>query len=113
MSEAKIIPHLIFKLMIIASLVTKGNFNLYDDMNTSQNEIREIRSLSEQMLETLMECHERELMKLEPCEVATTKHAKGLVQRGLLTTKFYTTEKGKNILALYLTELGFRYLNSL
>jgi hypothetical protein len=45
------------------------------------------RPLTTFMIECLMECHEREIMDLFPCE-ATDKGTKGLVDRGLLKVDF-------------------------
>ena len=65
------------------------------------------------MIETLMDCHERELMKLEPYDACTVPHCKGLMQRGLLGTKIYVTEKGKAITACYVTYKGISYLKNI
>ena len=71
-----------------------------------------ILPLTHHMIELLMDCHEKELMKQEPCDVGTTLYAGGLLARGLLEVKPYLTPKGKRIMALYVTELGREYLNA-
>jgi len=70
-------------------------------------------NVTKQMEETLMDCHERELMGLEPCEVASTPHAKELLTRGLLEVKEHFLEGGKKIVALFVSDLGQKYLSSL
>ena len=65
------------------------------------------------MVELLMECHERELMKHEPCDFANTHYSRGLIERGLLETKDFFTQKGKQIKGLFITGLGREYLRSL
>ena len=69
--------------------------------------------VTKQMEETLMDCHERELMGLEPYEVASTRHAKELLARGLLEVKEHFLERGKKILAVFVSDLGRKYLSSL
>ncbi len=67
------------------------------------------RPLSTPMMECLMECHEREIMNLFPCE-AIEKGAKGLVDRGLLTADFIKDCDGKRFMCVLLTSKGRRYL---
>jgi hypothetical protein len=70
------------------------------------------KPLTKNMLETLIDCHERELMNLEPideyfallCRVNSKRH---------LRNKIYITEKGKKIMACYVTNAGRRYLSNL
>lgn len=64
------------------------------------------------MIELLMDCHERELMKLEPCHSTNIKYARWLIQRGLITPHIVAT-KGKRIIAFYVTALGRIYLSNL
>ena len=71
------------------------------------------RPLTKHMLETLMDCHERELMNLEAYDAGILPYCTGLIQRGMLGTKIYITEKGKKIMACYVTNAGRRYLNNL
>lgn len=71
------------------------------------------RPLTAQMLETLMDCHEKEIMKAEPCEAATTISARGLIARGMMKTKNYFTDGGKKIVSLYITDSGREYLSKL
>jgi hypothetical protein len=62
------------------------------------------------MEEVLMDCHEREILKQEPCEVASTKHSKGLIERGFAAAKYFTNAQGKKYMALVVTDLGKEYL---
>lgn len=63
------------------------------------------------MSDLLMDVHEREILKLEPYEAGSTKNAKGLISRKMLQCNFFITTSGKKIMALYLTEIGRRYLS--
>ena len=74
--------------------------------------LNRIKPLTKPMLELLMECHERELMKLTPCE-ATDRGAKGLIARRLITTEFFKDENGKRYLGVYVTNEGRNYLRNL
>jgi hypothetical protein len=67
------------------------------------------RPLTTFMIECLMECHEREIMNLFPCE-ATDKGSKGLVDRGLLKVDFMEEGEGKRFMCVFLTLKGKRYL---
>ncbi len=71
-----------------------------------------IKPLTKYMEELLMDCHEREILKQDPCEVASTKHTKGLIDRGLVDVKYYTNSKGKKYLAIFVTDLGRNYLSN-
>ena len=71
------------------------------------------RPLTSHMLEILMDCHERELMNLEPFDVASLHYPNGLIERGLLETRPYITKSGKKIMAFYVTGAGRRYLSKL
>lgn len=71
------------------------------------------KPLSKHMIKTLKECHEREVLNLEPCDALTTRSASALVSRGLLATRKYVPASGKKYLALYLTDLGRAYINQL
>jgi hypothetical protein len=69
-----------------------------------------IRPLTRGMIEFLMDCHERELMNLQPVD-ATATHVKGLIIRKLVSTKPFVNEKGKQIISICLTDNGRSYLN--
>jgi hypothetical protein len=71
------------------------------------------KPLTARMIEILMDCHEKEMMNLEPCTVFTLHNAKGLIDRGMLSSKPYITVKGKKIIAFYVTQLGRTYLSNL
>ncbi|HUS01705.1 MAG TPA: hypothetical protein VMY77_08260 [Chitinophagaceae bacterium] len=72
-----------------------------------------IPRLTQHMLDLLIECHERELMQKAPCDIGNTSHAQGLLRRKLLDAKKFTTETGKQIMGLFVTDLGRKYLSSL
>jgi hypothetical protein len=70
-----------------------------------------MKPLTEKMNEMLMDCHERELQTHEPCDTYLTQTAKGLVERGLFTSRMFTSPKtGKRYMAFYVTEAGAQYL---
>jgi hypothetical protein len=75
------------------------------------NKFKKMKPLTNKMIEMLMDCHERELLKQEPCDTYTTQTAKGLVTRGLFTSAMYTSPTtGKRYMAFYVTALGVEYL---
>ena len=57
-------------------------------------------------MDVLMDCHERELLKLDPYEASMIPSVAGLVRRGLVTTHTYITKNGKKIYALFITGEG-------
>jgi hypothetical protein len=65
------------------------------------------------MIEVLMDCHERELLGLEPCAgTAKTQNKKLLIARGLLEPKMHINKStGKIIMAYFITAAGKEYLN--
>lgn len=67
---------------------------------------------SAQMIEFLMECHERELMNRPPCE-ATERGAKGLIDRKFLKTEYFFDEKGKRFLGVLITSEGRSFLKEI
>ena len=71
------------------------------------------KPLTNRMLEILMDCHEREMMNLEPCDAGTVPFVSGLIDRGMLNTKTYVTKNNKKIIAFYVTHLGRAYLSKL
>jgi hypothetical protein len=71
------------------------------------------RPLTNHMLETLMDCYERELMDYEPRDAGTLPHSAGLIHRGMLGTRTYITKTGKKIIVFYVTNSGRRYLSNL
>jgi hypothetical protein len=70
------------------------------------------KPLSAHMLELLMDCHERELLKQEPCDIGKSK-ANGLLNRKFVEPRKYLNSKGKEIIGLYVTDAGRKYLESL
>lgn len=71
------------------------------------------RKMTDRMLETLMECHEKQLMNLDPLEASTTPHCKGLINRKMLEVKQHVTKNGKRIYGLFITDLGRDYLKKI
>ena len=71
-----------------------------------------IRPLSNSMLETLMEIHEREVMGQDLCD-QQTKHIKGLFERKLINTRNSYTKAGKPYVGFYVTEAGKEFLSKL
>ena len=65
--------------------------------------------LTLRMLETLKECYMREIRHEPPCD-HYTKGTKGLYVRGLIRTRPYKDDNGKNILGFYITEEGKEFL---
>jgi hypothetical protein len=71
--------------------------------------LQKIKPLSQSQEEELMDFHERELLKMEPLEVNSIRNPKGLIERGLVSTRQYT--KGNNTHNVYyVTSLGVYYL---
>jgi len=68
------------------------------------------RPLTNSMTECLIDCHERELMKMFPCR-ANEIGAKGLIGRGLLRAEFVIDAAGKQMMCVFLTAKGRRYLS--
>jgi hypothetical protein len=69
--------------------------------------------LTKNMIEMLMDCHERELLNLEPCDINNTRIAKGLLTRGLFKASMYRNKTtGKNYMALFVTPKGKEYLKA-
>lgn len=75
-----------------------------------QKRRKRISPLSKQMLTLLMECHEREILKQEPYLYGTHR-SQSLLSRGLLAAKKYTSPNGKEVMALFITDLGRQVLD--
>ena len=82
-------------------------------MNTTKDIVGAFLKVTQQMEETLMDCHEREILGLEPYDAASTRFVKGLILRGLLEVREHYLESGKKIFAVFVTHLGRRYLNDI
>lgn len=76
------------------------------------DQLKDIKPLTGGMTECLMDCHERELMNMPP-KSGTIKFAAGLLKRRLLVPRLYKDSKGKSYMALYTTQLGRDYLDSI
>ncbi len=70
------------------------------------------RPLTKPMIDTLMECHERELMNLSPY-AATNRGIKGLISRKLVNTTFFTDESGKRFMGVMVTGKGKALLETM
>jgi hypothetical protein len=75
--------------------------------------VRHIAPLTQHMLDLLLECRERELRNIEPFDIGSAHYAEGLLRRKLLEAKKFTTEKGKQLMGLFITDLGHEYLSRL
>ncbi|MEO5942852.1 MAG: hypothetical protein ABIP30_00265 [Ferruginibacter sp.] len=63
------------------------------------------------MLEILMDCHEREMMK-QPPSYYPTRFAKGLIKRGLIVDLMYRNVRtDREELAFVITEAGKNFLD--
>ncbi len=71
------------------------------------------RRISDTMREALLECKKAAMMNKEPYEAGSLRYAKGLINRGLLEPRPYISSKGKHYTAVYITQSGESYLNSL
>ncbi len=80
-------------------------------MESVKTVIRKPR-LTLRMLETLKECYMREIRHEAPCD-HYTKGTKGLYVRGLICTRPYTLDSGKNYLGFYITEEGKDFLRQI
>ena len=65
------------------------------------------------MEETLMDCHERELLGHDPCDTYNSRSTKGLYERGLLATKIFVGSDGKRKTVFYVTPIGKNVLKSM
>ncbi|MEO7049589.1 MAG: hypothetical protein ABI091_30075 [Ferruginibacter sp.] len=69
-----------------------------------------LRRVTPYMLDILMDCHEREMMKHRPINYRT-QYIKGLVERGYVKDTFAANEAtGKKELAFVITNLGKDFL---
>lgn len=71
------------------------------------------RPLTKAMIETLMEAHERFLMNLSPLDATVAVSGKGLISREMMEMKPITTDTGKKIFSLFITNKGMEYLNKI
>lgn len=65
---------------------------------------------TEQMIELLMDCHERELMRLPAFEASTTCHSAGLIRRNFLST-IMCNYKDRVYIGLRTTQHGRDFLD--
>ena len=76
------------------------------------DQFKDMKPLTKGMIECLMDCHERELMNMTPNR-GTIKFAAGLLKRKLLAPRIYKDSNGKSYMALYTTQSGRDYLDSI
>ena len=68
--------------------------------------------LSKSQLDLLMDCHEREILKLKPLVVTQINGAKKLIVNGHLEVKPFSNN-GKELMGLYITPRGRQTLATL
>ncbi len=68
-----------------------------------------MEGLTPNMMEFLMDCHEREQQKMEPC-ISRTRSAEELFERGLIKPLSYVGRDGKVCTAWFTTSSGRKYL---
>ncbi len=71
-----------------------------------------VKPLTKKMIEFLMDCHERELMQMPPCD-ATQGGAKGVLIRGLVTPTLFVDEKGKSLMCVRISNKGKEFLRNI
>jgi hypothetical protein len=70
-----------------------------------------MKPLTPKMIEVLMDCHEKELLKHEPCGSYNTRYAKGLITRGFFEPLMYSSKvNGKKYMAFIVSKAGREYL---
>jgi len=72
-----------------------------------------IKPLTNNMIDILRLCQERELLNLEPYDVLNVRSATILIERGMVITRPHITKKGKKIFALFITYTGTNHLKKL
>jgi hypothetical protein len=65
------------------------------------------------MEETLMDCHEREILGQDPCDTYNARSTRGLYERGLLATKSHICADGRVKTVFYVTALGKSILKTI
>jgi hypothetical protein len=76
------------------------------------NQFKNMRPLTNGMIDFLMDCHEKEIMYMSPNH-GTMRNGSSLIQRKLLTTRVFKQPEGKNLICLYTTQLGRAYLSKM
>lgn len=61
------------------------------------------------MQEVLMDCHEREILKLCPRSTYYSRYCKGLLTRNLIEVKPFNRD-GKSFMGFFITDAGITYL---
>ncbi len=64
------------------------------------------------MIETLMECHEREMLELEPCTSYNVQSTRGLYERAYIYCVNFIDRKGKKQVGFRVSALGKRFLEN-
>ncbi len=91
-------------------MISDGNSNkIYAHMDR----YLESKPLTPKIKALLMECHERELLNLEPYEAALCPGISGLFLRQMIITEQYILKSRKKIIAVFLTPNAKAYLSTL
>jgi hypothetical protein len=69
--------------------------------------------MTTQMINTLMDIHEREILGTRPVDAALCPSMGALTNRGFLATKMHSDCTGKRYLAAHITWQGKEFLKSL
>ncbi len=64
------------------------------------------------MIETLMDCHEREMLELEPCTAYNVPSTRGLYERAYIDCINFIDTKGKKQVGFRVSALGKRFLEN-
>ena len=81
-------------------------------METKKNKSPKELPLSKSQMDLLMDCHEREILKLQPLIVTQINGAKKLIVNGYIEVRPFTSN-GKELMGLYITTRGRQSLNNL
>jgi hypothetical protein len=72
-----------------------------------------LRTATKQMITTLMDLHEREMMGMEPVDAALCLSTAGLVRRDFVAAKIHSDAEGKEYMSVHITRKGKEFLSSL
>ncbi len=64
------------------------------------------------MIETLMDCHEREMLALEPCTAYNVQSTRGLYERAYIDCINFIDKNGKKQVGFRVSALGKRFLEN-
>ena len=72
-----------------------------------------LRIVTNQMTETLMDIHEREMMGMQPMDAALCLSTAALMRRGFLAPKMHLDSTGKKYMSVHITRKGKEFLSGL